>query len=59
MIIKRLLDREYLALLGSGLYAMNPVILGNVLFIRMYVLLSTFVLILILLFTKENVGGGK
>mgnify|MGYP002511364676 CR=1 FL=1 len=48
MIIERLLHKSLISLLGCGLYALMPVVLGNVIFIRMYALLSTFVLMLTL-----------
>lgn len=52
LIIKEMLDNEYEALLGAFLYAFMPSILGNVLFIRMYMLMSTYLLALTLLFIR-------
>lgn len=52
LIMKELLSKEYEALLGTILYAFLPIVLGNVLFIRMYVMLSTCILALTLLFVK-------
>lgn len=52
MILKELLSDENEALLGAVLYAFLPSVLGNVLFIRMYVMLSLFILCLTLLFVK-------
>lgn len=52
MIIKEMLSEKYEALLGTILYAFLPIVLGNVLFIRMYVMLSGFILALTLLFVK-------
>ncbi|MCH5248461.1 MAG: hypothetical protein J1E98_00945 [Lachnospiraceae bacterium] len=52
LIIKELLHNECYALFGALLYAFTPVILGNVLFIRMYMLMSTYVLGLTLLFIR-------
>lgn len=46
LILKKMLSREYAALLGAFLYSLLPIILGNVLFIRMYVLCSLFILAL-------------
>lgn len=48
IILRKLLHRTDLSLLGCGLYAMMPAVLGNVIFIRMYTLLSMFVLLLVL-----------
>lgn len=47
-ILKRILHRIDMSLLGCGLYAMLPAVLGNVIFIRMYALMSLFVLLLVL-----------
>lgn len=47
-ILKRILHRIDMLLLGCGLYAMLPAVLGNVIFIRMYTLMSFFVLLLVL-----------
>ncbi len=59
LILKEMLSNEQEALLGTLLYAFMPVILGNVLFIRMYVLLTTFILGLTLLFVKGWNGTYK
>lgn len=53
LIFKELLNKESMVLIGSGLYALNPIVLGNVLYIRMYVLFSTFIFLLILLLLRE------
>lgn len=53
LVLKELLSKEYEVILGTMLYAFVPIILGNVLFIRMYALLSSFILALTLLFVKE------
>lgn len=53
LIFKELLSKESMILVGSGMYAFNPIILGNVLYIRMYALFSTFILLLILLLLRE------
>lgn len=53
LVIKEMIHNEYEAFLGTTLYAFLPVVLDNVLFIRMYVLLTTFILVLTLLFVKE------
>ena len=52
LIIKEMLKKEYAAFLGTLLYAFTPIILGNALFIRMYMLMSTYILLLTLLFIK-------
>lgn len=52
-IINTLLKRESYSLVGSGMYAMLPIILGNVIFIRMYVLAECFVLLLTLIFVTH------
>lgn len=49
-IIFKLIKKEEYALLGSLLYAILPISLGNVIFIRMYALSETSVLVLILIF---------
>ena len=59
MILKEMLSKEYEAFLGTVLYGFLPIILGSVLFVRMYVLLSTFILCLTLLFVKEWDGTDK
>lgn len=51
-ILKKLLCRTNLVLVGCGLYAFLPTVLKNVIFIRMYTLLSAFVLLLCLLFVR-------
>lgn len=53
LIMKEMLSKEYVALFGTALYAFTPIVLGIVIFIRMYVLLATFILALTLLFIKE------
>lgn len=63
VIIKKIIGREYAALLGAGLYGFLPIVLGNVLFIRMYVMMSVCILLLTLLFVCEwnkemRRGGG-
>lgn len=58
-ILREILHKEYAALLGTILYAFMPIILESVLFTRMYVLLSTFILGLTLLFVKEWAGENK
>ncbi|MCM1144056.1 MAG: glycosyltransferase family 39 protein [Blautia sp.] len=52
-IMRKLLSVEYEAVIGAVMYAFTPIILGNVLFIRMYVLMSAFILGLTLLFVRE------
>lgn len=52
LIIKEMLHKEYEALFGAVLYAFMPVILGNVLFMRMYMLMSAYLLGLTLLFIR-------
>ena len=50
VIMTKMLHKKCNILLGTILYGFAPIVLGNVLFIRMYVLLSTFILALTLLF---------
>lgn len=45
-MLKDLIPDKLYYVSGSMLYAFSPIILGNVIFIRMYVMLSTFVLLL-------------
>lgn len=47
-ILRRLIYRTDLSQIGCGLFALMPAVLGNVIFIRMYTLLSLFVLLLAL-----------
>lgn len=55
IIIDELLkEKERYALIGAFLYAFSPVVLGNVLFIRMYVMVQTFILLLILCTIKRK-----
>lgn len=51
-ILKKILCRTSLVLVGCGLYALLPAVLQNVIFIRMYTLLSVFVFLLGLLFVR-------
>lgn len=53
LVLKEMLSEKNMALLGTVLYAFLPSVLGNVLFIRMYVLVSTFILAITLLVAKE------
>lgn len=53
LVLKEMLLVKNMDLLGTILYAFLPSVLGNVMFIRMYVLLSTFMLAITLLFAKE------
>ena len=53
LILKEAIHNKYTAILGSLLYAFLPKALGNVLFVRMYVMLTVFILCLILLFVKR------
>lgn len=46
LILEKLLHKDIISLVGCGIYALMPIVLGNVIFVRMYVLLSTFVLLL-------------
>ncbi len=58
VIIQKLTKREYAALLGAGIYAFLPPVLGKVLFIRMYVMVTMIVLLLTLLFI-ERISKGE
>lgn len=53
LILRKAARKNYTALIGTILYAFMPIILESVLFTRMYVLLSTFVLGLTLLFVSQ------
>lgn len=53
LIMKEMLSSEYEALAGTAFFAFLPIVLGNVLFVRMYVLSATFILGLTLLFVRE------
>ena len=53
LILKEMLSNEYEALAGTAFFAFLPIVLGNVLFVRMYVLSATFILGLTLLFVRE------
>lgn len=60
LIMEEMLSSKYEALAGTAFFAFLPVILGNVLFVRMYILSGTFTLGLTLLFVKEwGKAGGK
>lgn len=59
LILKEMMPKEYEALLGTVLYSFMPATLGSVLFVRMYVLLTIFVLCLTLLFVKEWDGTNR
>ena len=51
-ILKRLKFNNFITLLGTGFYACLPTVLENVLFVRMYTLAATFILLLSLLFVS-------
>lgn len=48
ILLKKILCSIDVSLIGCGLYALMPPVLGNVIFIRMYTLFSLFVLLLVL-----------
>lgn len=53
LILKEMLSEKYLGILGSAWYAFLPIALGNVLFIRMYAMLTLFILLVTLLFVRN------
>lgn len=53
LILKKLINKDFVAVLGSAFYGITPIVLGNVLFIRMYVLCSLVILALEYLLINE------
>ena len=59
-ILRRVCNKEYSVGVGMILYSLNPVVLDSVLFMRMYVLLTSFILLLTLHFVSGwNKSAGE